>query len=145
MEITFDLSRISQIVYFYPMQHTFQKSERLSSRTEIGILFDEGESVKTYPMKMVWRKTTYAQEFPIQVMFSVSKRNFKSAVKRNRIKRQLREVYRTNKHLWYPKVSDRCAIAIIYTGREFLSTEELEHRIKKLFNRFFDDYKKVSG
>lgn len=127
------------------MQHTFQKSERLCSRTEIGILFDEGESVKAFPMKMVWRKATVAQEFPIQVMFTVSKRNFKSAVKRNRIKRQLREVYRMNKHLWYSQLNDPCLIAVIYTGREILPTEELERRIKKLFNRFFDDYKKVSS
>lgn len=133
-------------MYFYFMQHTFQKSERLCSRTEIGKLFEEGESVKAFPMKMVWRKTNSSQEFPIQVMFSVSKRNFKSAVTRNRIKRQLREVYRVHKHQWYAELNGGAyAIAIIYTGRTQLSSEALEHRIKKLFNRFFDDYKKVSG
>lgn len=132
-------------MYFYFMQHTFQKTERLCSRTEIGKLFDEGESVKAFPMKMVWRRTSHTQEYPIQVMFSVSKRNFKSAVTRNRIKRQLREVYRVKKHEWYAELEgDACAIAIIYTGRKKVSSEELADRIKKLFNRFFDDYKKVS-
>lgn len=39
------------------------------------------------------------EKSPVQIMVSVSKRHFKRAVKRNRVKRQIREVYRQNKEI----------------------------------------------
>jgi ribonuclease P protein component len=50
---------------------------------------------------------------------SVSKKYFKKAVDRNRIKRQLREVYRTHKHLL--QIQDQYAVqvlGILYIGKE---------------------------
>ena len=40
----------------------------------------------------------FAQSASVELMVSVSKRFFKRAVKRNRVKRQIREAYRTQKH-----------------------------------------------
>ena len=56
---------------------------------------------------------------PPQVLVSVSKRHFKKAVDRNRIKRQLREVYRQHKQvLLSPQGYTLQLIGILYIGKE---------------------------
>lgn len=78
------------------------KKERIVSRTQITTLFQAGNSssLAAYPVRLVYRvqKREEADE-PVMIMVSVSKRHFKRAVKRNRVKRQLREAYRLNKQL----------------------------------------------
>ena len=69
---------------------------------------------------------------PVQVAFSVPKRRFKRAVDRNRIKRQLREVYRTNKSELYTVLRDRqktIALAVLFTGKEGPEFVELEKQL----------------
>lgn len=79
---------------------TLVKSERLCSRSLIGTLFSEGKSVAAFPIRIVYRISGYSDEktaCKATAMFSVSKRHFKRAVCRNRVKRQLREMYRHSK------------------------------------------------
>lgn len=66
-----------------------------------------------------------------QVLFSASKRDFKKATDRNRIKRLMKEAYRLNQHL----ISSlpNLQIAYIYTGREMPDFEQL---VKKLIDSF---------
>lgn len=77
--------------------HTLPKAERLSSRKTIERMFGGGsKSVSSFPMRAVF---TQSEGKVSDIMVSVSKRFFKRAVKRNRIKRQIREAYRLNKHI----------------------------------------------
>lgn len=67
-----------------------------------------------------------------QVMFSVSKKKFKSAVKRNRIKRLMKEAYRLNKH----KVADSpYLIAFVYTSDELPQFKFIDKRVQKALNK----------
>ena len=69
------------------MKHTLGKEERLKSKKLIERLYKEGNSVKAFPLRMIFLQTEHTSKFPSQVGVSVTKRNFKRAVDRNRIKR----------------------------------------------------------
>ena len=71
------------------------KSERLYKKKDIQELFDKGSSFYLYPFRIFVQKQS--EQNIHQVLFSVSKKNFKKAVDRNRIKRRMREAYRLNK------------------------------------------------
>lgn len=89
-------------------KHTLKRlslSPRLKSKSLIDRLFTskKSKSHTVYPIRMVSLDTDIAQgaagcggkdDCPVMVLFSVSKRHFKHAVDRNRIKRQMREAYR---------------------------------------------------
>ncbi|WP_207436285.1 ribonuclease P protein component [Sabulibacter ruber] len=103
-----------------PLSHRFPKEERLRSKKLIDQLFREGSSFNLYPLRFVALHVPEPSDVPVQVLVSVSKRNFKKAVDRNRIKRQMREAYRLHKHVipqqntlggtWY--------IGVLYIGKE---------------------------
>ena len=72
-------------------RNTFNKRERLCSKNLIGQLFDKGDSFLCYPLKVVFLKTELPADVPVQAAFSVGKRNIQSAVKRNQVKRKIKE------------------------------------------------------
>jgi ribonuclease P protein component len=77
-------------------------------------------------------KSEIEQEFPVRIAFAVPKRNFKSAVKRNRIKRLLREAYRKHKHELYSALelkSVKIVVMCIYIGKDVPSYSETEGKI----------------
>lgn len=80
---------------------TFSKPEHLCLRSDISALFASGSrSMTVYPIRMVYRQVDVAEHRPaVQVLLSVSKRHFRHAVDRNRVKRLLREAYRHHKHI----------------------------------------------
>jgi ribonuclease P protein component len=73
---------------------TFPKHQKLKSRKDIKALFEEGKIVTKYPVKLLWLPLSQQDT---RAGFAVAKRNFKSAVTRNKIKRLMREVYRLQK------------------------------------------------
>jgi len=85
--------------------YSLNKSERLKSRKIINALFAEGQSEFQYPLKCLYMRCTVNDRKSGSLLFAttVSKRNFKQAVKRNLIKRHIREAYRLNK----PQVSQK--------------------------------------
>lgn len=111
---------------------SLKKTERLNSKKTIDKLFAEGDSILQYPIKFIFLKTELANEYPAQAGFTASKRNFKRAVARNRIKRLLREAYRLNKNLLYDKLEDeQLALFIIYIGKELPKYEAIHTATRK--------------
>ena len=76
---------------------TLTKSERLSGKTAVGDLLKKGRWGVTANLKYCWLVTENIGHS--RIMVSVPKRNFKRAVKRNLLKRRLRESYRTQKEI----------------------------------------------
>jgi len=115
-------------------EHTFSKEEKLKSRKMIENIFTNGFVVKSYPIRIQFAFHELSELPRCQVGVSVSKRNFKSAVDRNRIKRQLREAYRLNKGSIIAKLDladKRLAMMIIYTSNEKLEFVDIEHKLLK--------------
>ena len=78
-------------------------------------------------------KAREENEEPVQILVSVSKRHFKRAVKRNRIKRQIREAYRHHKVILAEEVADdkSLAIAFIWQADELYDSQRVERCVKK--------------
>ena len=111
---------------------SFKKAERLCSKKQIEKLFSEGNSFLYYPLKVVYTDIDFPEPFPAKAAFSVSKKRFKNAVRRNLIKRRMREAYRLNKHLLIlDENSSKKAVFFIYIGKEILDFQAIEKALKR--------------
>ncbi|MFV0589823.1 MAG: ribonuclease P protein component [Draconibacterium sp.] len=115
---------------------TFKKGERLCSLKEIEKLFTEGESFLSFPIKVVYLKTEFNSPFSALAGFSVSKKSFKRAVRRNRLKRLMRETYRLQKHEFYQQLGDQhLTVFFIYVGKQMTNYSVVENAMKKALKR----------
>ena len=118
---------------FHPCR--LQKRERLCSRKSMETLFAPGhQSLSAFPLRAVFLPT---EESGVRIMVSVSKRNFKRAVRRNRIKRQIREAYRLNKDLLAPAAGG-ADIAFLWMSPQEFSTAEVTSRMQSLLKRIHE-------
>ncbi len=118
------------------MSTSYPKKEKLKSKKLIEQLFSEGQSVSAFPLRLVYLQTTFEDNVMAKTGVSVSKRNFKTAVDRNRIKRLLREAYRLNKALYFNNITTQYAFMILYIGKDKPSLTQVESRMKHLFEKF---------
>ena len=120
------------------MRNTFRKEEKLKKKNLITDLFASGKSASVFPLKMIYLKNDHESPFKVQAGVSVSKRNFKLAVDRNRIKRLMRESYRKNKHLIYNDDDTKKHILMfIYQAKREVSYEQMEEKMIELIKKFF--------
>lgn len=120
------------------MKQTLGKQERLKSKILLGKLYKEGNSVKKFPLRMVFLQAEHTSNYPAQVGVSVPKRNFKKAVSRNKLKRLLREAYRKQKHIVYNAIEEPYVFMISYIGKEELAYFELETKMEQLLHAFIE-------
>jgi ribonuclease P protein component len=121
------------------------KAERLCSNTLIDKLFEPGrgsKSITAYPIRAVYRlteergKTATEQEPANSILISVPKRQFKHAVDRNHVKRQIREAYRQNKHLLRPGDEQHTInVAFIWLDNRHYPTDVVRQKITNLLQR----------
>lgn len=120
-------------------KNSFSKAERLNSKILIDSMFAGGsKSFSVFPIRLVFIPVEEKAKAPAGILISVPKKRFKRAVHRNRVKRQIREIYRQNKHelvcvLEEKKIS--IAIAFIYLSDELLPTALLETKMQILLAR----------
>ena len=118
----------------------FLKAERLKSRKAIERLFSgKSPSFAQYPVRLIFRESEERGEVPVRVTVSVPKRKFPKAVHRNRIRRQVREAWRLNKHRLYKKLpSDTPGFdfVLLYVAREPLPFAQIEQAIQIMIRRF---------
>ena len=118
------------------MANTLCKAERLNSKILIEKMFAGGsKSFSIFPLRVVYMPVEN-QDVQASILLSVSKKRFKRAVKRNRVKRQLREAYRMHKHQLLQILTDKQQqLAIIYLSDELTSSAEIEEKMKILLAR----------
>ncbi|MBK9015381.1 MAG: ribonuclease P protein component [Saprospiraceae bacterium] len=120
---------------------TFKKAERLKSLKIIGGLFKGGQSFGIYPLRLFWSAHPLGPgDAPVQFTVSVAKKNFKSAVARNRIKRKVREAYRLNKHRLYLRLEgnpQQYACMVLYVAKEDLPMPQIEKAMQTMLHLFY--------
>ena len=124
---------------------TFSKRERIVSRKLIEGFFTSGRghSLTAFPLRAVYMvrdcqaEAVAKGEPPVTLLLSVPKRKFKHAVDRNRVKRQLREAYRNNKHLLASAVPEgrQVALAFVWLSDHHFASVDVEHRVCSLLKR----------
>ena len=114
------------------MDAALPKSERLCGLKAVGELFQTGKSasVGCLRCKLLLRRDGE----PSRIVVSVPKRSFKRAVKRNLLKRRIRESYRRQKALLGPGVD----ILFIYTAAEVLPYEVIYADMASLLHTVSD-------
>lgn len=118
------------------LNYTYGNKEKLKSKKLIDQLFTEGKSVSAYPLRLVYLGTALDNNLIAKTGVSVSKRNFKTAVDRNRIKRLLREAYRLNKSIFFNNLTTQHAFMILYIGKDKPTLDLVENKMKILFEKF---------
>lgn len=130
-----------------PIRFTLKQSERLKNRNLIRNLFSGNHSFFVYPFKIIYLEvdrssSLFKSHHPAQVLFTISKKRFKLAVDRNKLKRLMREGYRKNKHELYEVLTSKekyLALGFIYTGKHVLDYHEIEKKIKVALLRLKQD------
>lgn len=78
---------------------TFSKEERLCGKAAVSALVSGGKWGGTAHLRYCWLRHGDDSRRPSRILVSVPKRYFKRAVRRNLLKRRIREAYRTQKAL----------------------------------------------
>ncbi len=121
--------------------NTLQKSERLCSKILIDKLFAGGaRSMTAFPIRVVFLKVEKSNDSPsCELLISVPKHCFKRAVKRNRVKRQVREAYRRQKDLLIDKMkgtpNEKLIMAFIWLDNNLHNSEQVDMKITSLIQR----------
>lgn len=115
-------------------RYTLSKEERLSWKRYIDLLFDKGQSFVAFPLRVVY--LSVEEELPARaaILISVPKRKFKRAVKRNLIKRQVREAYRVRKYDLIEPLEEKkksMLIAFLYLDKEIHECATMEKAMTK--------------
>ena len=131
------------------MKNTFPKAEHLRHRAAFQRLFSKGKSFYCYPFKCVyfWDE---GECFSAKMAVSVSKKKFKRAVDRNKIKRLIKENYRLEKTTLfqnYENTPKNIDLLIIYTETKIHSFSFINKKIIELINRIIknNDTKKITS
>ena len=136
---------MNEVSHDMTSRQNLPKEQRLHKEKDIQTLFEKGRGFNFYPFRVVfYTHNTDSDKQPLaRLLISVSKKRFHHAVKRNKVKRLVREAWRKNKSELIVKCEKHKItfdIALVYTATIILSYEEIEKKIKQLSLRLIKDY-----
>ncbi len=129
-------------------ENRFYKTERLCNKKDFEQLFTDSNSFFVYPFKVVYRTVDYSDKEYLKVGMSVSKRNFKRAVKRNYIKRRIREGFRLNKQPLKLLLEERrvgLQLMLVYVSKELQEYDVIEPKIRIILEKLAKILSKDAG
>lgn len=112
------------------VRNTLPKSERLCGKTAISKLLAKGKHGSVPGIR--WQCLYGTESGVNRIVVSVSKKFFKRAVKRNLLKRRIRESWRKQKHML--ALDGNFDILLIYSVKEILSYEEIYSSIGQVID-----------
>ena len=122
-------------------QNSFSKIEHLCGEKRITRLYTQGDAFIAYPVRVVFLIEPKSDIEPANVLISVPKKRFKRAVKRNRLKRLIREAYRLNKQELIEKLEEKqlqIHVAFNYVSDDELDFASIEKKIKLSLQKLID-------
>ena len=136
---------MNEVSHDMTSRQNLPKEQRLHKEKDIQTLFEKGRGFNFYPFRVVfYTHNTASDKQPLaRLLISVSKKRFHHAVKRNKVKRLVREAWRKNKSELIVKCEKHKItfdIALVYTATIILSYEEIEKKIKQLSLRLNNNY-----
>ena len=128
--------------------NTLKRNEMLKSNIQIDLLFKNGLRLSKHPVKIILLPLDDPeQQNHCSLIVMVSSKKYKKAVVRNRIKRILKEIYRNNKALFYPYLTEnnkKCLLGIMYNGNEIPTFDEVEKSLISLLKRIPEMHEKYN-
>ncbi len=94
----------------------YSKAEKLKQKKEISLLFEKGKWQTCGNLRIIFLKENLTEN--LQFGVSVSKRFYKKAVDRNRIKRLLREAFRLNKATFKEAFGENSSAMLFYISQK---------------------------
>jgi len=116
---------------------SFKKSERLTGSKSISSLFQDGTSISSYPVRILFNTEGKGSK-PASLAISVPKRLYKRAVDRNLLKRRIREAYRLNKPQFFARLQAmqiKANVVIQYQQKEILDYQTIEAGVIKALEK----------
>jgi ribonuclease P protein component len=111
--------------------NTLQKKERLCGKTGISMLLAKGKHGNVPGMRFLFLKSTGNEVN--RIMVSVPKKLFKRAVKRNLLKRRIRESYRRQKHNL--TIEGGLDVLFMYSTKEILSYGQIYEAVGQIIEK----------
>ena len=97
-------------------------------------MFREGKSLRKGILRVMVRKVDKT-DFPVKVAFSVPGKMIRGAVRRNLLKRRMREAYRLNKSPFIEAILSKgisCHLMFIYIDRDIRDYHRIESDLTAL-------------
>ena len=125
-------------LFYMAKTFSYNKHEKLKSRKLIEQLFAKGKAINAHPLRLIYFIPEEKMDNQLKIGVTVSSRNFKKAVHRNRIKRLMREAYRLNKAELVDHIEGsqkQIAAFIIYTDKSLPEFDLIQQKMKVLLNK----------
>lgn len=121
-------------------QNNYPREEKLKQKKDISLLFEKGKWITCGNLRLISFQAdaspSLTNTLQHKVGVSVSKKYFKKAVERNRIKRLLREAYRLHKKEYIEKFGESSLSMIFFISpTKPKGLKEIEKDFLKLLNK----------
>ncbi len=119
-------------------KYSLNRNERIKHRKLIEDIFSKGNTIYKDFIRINYIESDFSDDIIAKVAFSVPKKKFKRAYKRNRLKRIMREVYRKNKPDFYEILSNKnikIALLFVYLDDEIKNYDIIEKTMKSALEK----------
>lgn len=117
----------------------------MCSKKLIAEMYSQGKPVFSYPFKSSYLITKLEEPVSVQILIGVSKKKIKTAVKRNLIKRRIREAYRLNKGILtsiLEKQNLQAGLVVNYIAQTEIEYAEIEKKICLILQTIAEELEK---